>query len=130
MAVLITRETAREYNRRSLEAKRLRAVAREKAIQDLTQKHVTAAQSDDFTNRRLLRVRKQLNMIDDAIDDELRKDDGPDGQRIDRLASASARLSEIERQLADRPLPGSRRPAPEKPSSRPSAAVPIIPPAQ
>jgi hypothetical protein len=33
-----------------------------------------------------------------------------DPSRLDRLAAASARLSEIERQLAGRPGPGQLRP--------------------
>jgi hypothetical protein len=36
-----------------------------------------------------------------------------DPAKIDRLASAQARLAEQERLLAGRPLPGSRRPAAE-----------------
>ena len=41
-----------------------------------------------------------------------------DPGKLDRLASAQARLSEQERILRGEPLPGSRRPAPERKSSR------------
>jgi hypothetical protein len=37
-----------------------------------------------------------------------------DAQKLDRLASASAKLSEQERILDGRPLPGSRRPTSDK----------------
>jgi hypothetical protein len=40
-----------------------------------------------------------------------------DPASLDKLASASAKLSEQERLLADRPTPGSRRPPPEKANS-------------
>ena len=54
-------------------------------------------------------MRKQIERIDQMLSKET------DPAKIDRLAAAFGRLSEIERQLAARPLPGSRRPAPEKP---------------
>jgi hypothetical protein len=44
-----------------------------------------------------------------------------DPQRLDRLASAQMRLAEQERILAGRPLPGSRKPAPERVAGRRSA---------
>ena len=60
---------------------------------------------DDYTLRRLARVRLQLDRLDAMIQTET------DPQRLDRLASAQAKLAEQERQLAGRPLPGSLRPA-------------------
>lgn len=59
---------------------------------------------DPYIEQRLLRVRKQLNKIDGMIEEEL------DPAKLDRLASAQARLSEQERQLANRPLPGTLKP--------------------
>ena len=59
---------------------------------------------NDFNRLRLGRVRDQLEKLDRMIADE------EDPQRLDRLASAQARLSEQERILDGRPLPGSRRP--------------------
>jgi hypothetical protein len=59
---------------------------------------------------RLMRVRKQLDRIDEMMANE----DEP--QALDRLASAYAKLSEQERILDGRPLPGSHRPTKPKPS--------------
>lgn len=67
----------------------------------------------DYVSQRLARVRLQLARLDDLLDSET------DPQKIDRLASAIARLAEQERQLANRPLPGSRRPPKERPLSAP-----------
>ena len=51
-----------------------------------------------------------------------------DGQRLNWLASALERLAELERILDGRPLPGSRRPAPEpSPSARPAPRPPAAP---
>jgi len=58
----------------------------------------------DYTAKRLFRVRKQLDRLDEMMAEE------DDPQRIDKLASAQARLAEQERLLAGRPLPGSHRP--------------------
>jgi hypothetical protein len=74
----------------------------------------------DYAGARLMRVRVQLDRLDELMLTE------SDPQKLDRLASAQARLSEQERVLAGRPLPGLRRPAKEAPPRRPSmAAVPI-----
>ena len=59
---------------------------------------------DDFCEKRIARVRKQLERIDAMIAQET------DPQRLDRLASAQSRVSEQERILSGRPLPGSQRP--------------------
>lgn len=73
--------------------------------------------ADKFLTDELARVRKQIKMLNDRIDAEVEACPvGKDGverdnsQAIDRLASAIARLSERERQLANRPLPGSYKP--------------------
>lgn len=63
--------------------------------------------ADSYVTRRLLRVRGQLERLGDMLDHE------EDPGCIDKLCSAIARLCEQERRLADRPLPGSRRPAKE-----------------
>lgn len=100
---------------------------------------------DDYQVRRLHRVRVQLDQLDEAITRETAKE-RPDGQRLNWLAQAQDRLSEQERILAGRPLPGSRRPSPDRtprnaqpsnldalPSPSPSPApVPILiqPPAE
>ena len=60
-----------------------------------------------YAQNRLARVRKQLDRLDELMQQET------DPARLDRLASAQFRLSEQERILANRPLPGSRKPGPE-----------------
>lgn len=57
-----------------------------------------------YVFQRLMRVRRQLDRIDRMMMTE------SDAQKLDRLASAQARLSEQERTLAMRPAPGSLRP--------------------
>ena len=73
------------------------------------------AQDDasDFLNARLACVRAQLKLLDKAIQAELTGEE-PDGQRVDRLAAASMRLSDQEFALSNRPKPGNRRPGPER----------------
>ncbi len=65
----------------------------------------------------LARVRVQLNGIADKINGLVQRNEF-DAKQLDQLASAFSRLSEIERQLAGRPLPGSLRPTTEKPRGR------------
>src|SRR6266481_10113914 len=49
--------------------------------------------ADQFSRARLARVRRQLSRLDDKMETET------DPQKLDRLASAQARLAEQERQL-------------------------------
>ena len=63
---------------------------------------------DDFVNRKVLRVRAQIERVSQLLD----KSDEP--QAVDRFANALTRLYELERVLAGRPLPGSRRPAQDR----------------
>jgi hypothetical protein len=60
--------------------------------------------ANDFALRRLNRVREQLDKLDALASGE------KDTKRLKELADATTRLSEQERILAGRPLPGSRRP--------------------
>jgi hypothetical protein len=53
---------------------------------------------------RLPRVRKQLERLDDLMKQET------DPAKLDRLAAALYRLSEQERIMSGRPLPGSYKP--------------------
>lgn len=73
-------------------------------------------QATGYTARRLARVRAQLDMIDGLIE-RCR-----DAQKLDRLAAASAKLSELERVLDGRPTPGAHRPS-KAPARLPSAAA-------
>lgn len=69
---------------------------------------------ESYKAQRLARVRKQLDRIDSLMEKEI------DPQKLDRLASAQARLSEQERILAGRPLPGSHRPSRNPKSQTPA----------
>jgi hypothetical protein len=64
-------------------------------------------EGDSYVALRLVRVRAQLDRIDSMIQQE------KDPQKLDRLAAASARLSDQEFALAGRPKPGNRKPGPE-----------------
>ncbi len=60
---------------------------------------------DEYLARRLERVRKQLDRLDEMILEE------EDPQKLDRLVSASSRLEEQERKLSGRFAPGSTKPS-------------------
>ena len=92
--------------------------------QDQSKADPADAKADTFNARRLLRVRKQLTRLDDLMDQE------NDPAKLDRLASAQARLSEQERILRGEPLPGSRRPAPDRADRRQGRATWTAQPAQ
>lgn len=63
-----------------------------------------------------------LDRLDALLDRER------DPQALDRLASAYAKLADQERILSGRPLPGSRRPKPERePKAQPTVLEPQIP---
>lgn len=109
----ITTANAREMAAKSHAARRQRLASVTPAAETIPQTpqlNVLQA-ADPYVNARLARVRLQLARLDDLLDSE------SDPQKIDRLASASARLAEQERQLANRPLPGSRKPAAERPTA-------------
>ena len=83
---------------------------------------------------RLSRVRVQLDLVDRRITEQA-KAKTVDGQVLNWLCAAQERLAEQERILAGRPLPGSRKPAPERPTApatarpRPTLAEPVPEPA-
>ncbi len=93
MAFAITKENAVEMQRRSAAAQRARKEAQLKAVADIP------LDSEEFRMRRLNRVRAQLERVDRMIERET------DPSRLDRLASAVARLNEQERQLSNRSMP-------------------------
>lgn len=104
---LITSANARQMNALGWQARR-------KRDEQLRQTIATLVQSPqlDYHNKRLARVRAQL----DRLDSELEKCSLSDSKRIKELTDAQLRLSEQERILAGRPLPGSRKPLAEKAS--------------
>jgi hypothetical protein len=65
---------------------------------------------DAYVARRLARVRAQLDAVDKEIEDSI----SGDSKRLKELTDAQSRLAEQERLLSGRPLPGSRRPGPER----------------
>lgn len=77
---------------------------------------------DEFTKRRLLRVRDQLDIVDREVKRCLLSDDPEDLERVKPLVESSSRLSEQERFLANRPGPGTRKPQPVQ-SSHPESAT-------
>ena len=89
---------------RGHEAKRQRDEAYRQTIQTLV-----ASPQLDYPATRLARVRGQL----DRLDLELQRCSLSDSKRIKELTDASTRLSEQERILAGRPLPGTKRPPAE-----------------
>jgi hypothetical protein len=101
MAVIST-ANAREMAAKSHAARRQRAA---QAAQRATPTVQMPPVADGFVAERLSRTREhieQLNRLFAVCSDP---------HKLDRLASAISRMSEIERVLAGRPLPGSFRPA-------------------
>lgn len=115
-----TPEQARAASAKGHEAKRQRkarlaTAAALAALQPMPDEPL----ADDYVKQRLACVRAQLGRIDAMLLAET------DPQRLDRLAAACARLSEVERQLAGRPAPGAYRPAAPR---RRAADVPALVP--
>jgi hypothetical protein len=107
---LFTAETARIAAIRShaVTSARNRPVAPPEPPAPVTQP--TLIPADDFTARKIARVRDQIERVENLLTDAV------EPQAVDRFAAALARLYEIERILSGRPLPGSRRPEKDKPA--------------
>ena len=105
-----TAENARLMALRSVEARRQR---KDNPQPSATQPSAnTLATLDDYQAKTIVRVRERMDKLLDLLEEE------EDPNKLDRLASAFAKLQEEERKLAGRPLPGSRRPSPEKSKPR------------
>ena len=99
-----TAENAAKYAALAHAANRDR-IATDKAVANADELAVIPADSaESFTMRRLMRVRCQLEKLDRLAAT------AHSSKRLKELADATTRLSEQERILAGRPLPGSRRP--------------------
>lgn len=89
--------------------------------------------ADAYAEEVLTRTRRQLDLVAERILEELERDK-PDSRRLRDLSDAQRHLAEQERILSGRPLPGSRRPGPERPASQvssrpvPRLAQPPTPP--
>lgn len=92
----------------------LAQAARLQQLRDAVETATLSPQAD-YTTKRLARVRLQLDRLDNMLLTER------DPQRLDRIASAQARISEQERILSGRPMPGSLRPRSERQSKRVAA---------
>lgn len=115
---LFTAANAREMAARGNAAK---ALAKKQREEQLARANAIAIEPADeiYRSQRLARVRKQLEKLDEMIEKER------DPQKLDRLASAQARLSVQEFALAGRPMPGSRRPGREKPARKSYMVEPL-----
>jgi hypothetical protein len=108
---LFSRQNAAEMGRRGQAARKLAQAQRAAKVAAIPLQAGPA--TDVYVASRLVRVREMLNRLDSMMTKE------SDPQRLDRLASAQSKLSEQERILDGRPLPGQRRPAPEPARRRP-----------
>ncbi len=103
---------AREMAARSHKARLQRLASGNPAGDSSPQTPLTTPQLPAYLAKRLTRVRGQLDLLDKQID-SLLSADVVDYQAVERAARSSASLSELERNLDGRPLPGSRRPVAE-----------------
>jgi hypothetical protein len=118
--ILFTAETARIAGLKSVAVKKQRLLDNPPTD---TLPLSPAIPTEDFVAARLSRVRAQLDKLDKMIEDE------DDPILLSRLADAQSRLSVQEFALAGRPMPGNRRPAPERAMpERPTGAwlTPVI----
>jgi len=109
-------QTARELAAKSHEARRRNKALREQADNESQPEPQLPAQS--YVDTRLIRVRAQIDMLSDMLESE------QDPQKIDRLANAITRLSGLEREYANRPLPGTLKPSSKPSQSRPRTIEP------
>lgn len=108
------------------ERKRLRELAEKTGEQPTNSSSVN---SDGYVVKQLFRTRKQIEMLNRQLES------APDHRAVKSIADALARLTEIERILAGRPLPGSHRPKtvrsrstsiPQEPTEAPVSTPPIV----
>ena len=117
---LFTSANAREMARRGNVARWSRPVAEPvQRAMPASPASVAGPVADEYQQRRLARVRRQLDDNDAHVDAELAKRQ-PDARRLKELVDAQIRLSEQERLLAGRPMPGSLRPKTHDPRRRPA----------
>ena len=120
----ITAENARELQLKGV-AKRKENVQKLRDLADKPPEIIVLSSSpgtnstEPFQVETLRRVRKQIEQVQDAMDNAL-EGGKPNPVTIRGLADALARLAEIERQLAGRPLPGSFKPSSKSPRSSPT----------
>lgn len=114
---MITKENAKELQLLAAKRKMLNHQAK-----ILARAEAMVAQPEmQYREVRLSRVRIQLDKLDEMLMSE------NDPAKLDRLASAQARLSEQERILAGRALPGSLKPVAPRKSSHTAPVEPDEP---
>jgi len=111
--VPFTPEMAKIYALRSHEARARNKLAKIEAENNpvIAKANLEQLAQDSFAGKTLGRVRKQIALVQDAIDGSI---DSGESKQLKEYTDALSRLAEIERQLAGRPLPGSLRPKQEK----------------
>ena len=111
-----TKENARQFQAKSAAARKQASLARlaeptpkpTAPVAKPTAEPIADSCVNEFTQRKLARVRGQIDRVEGLLDDAC------EPQAVDRFANALTRLYDLERVLAGRPLPGSKRPAPER----------------
>jgi hypothetical protein len=85
------------------------------------EKELFAAESMTYAELQLVRVRKQVSMFQQRLEQAVEKGDG---KAVRDWTDSMSRLSEIERQLAGRPMPGSLKPTSKSPRQVDAEPVP------
>jgi len=106
--VAITSANARELQAKAVQSRREHAEERLKQVELHKLAEQLTEQPCDYVTAQIVRVRAHLTKIDDLMVKAV------DPLDIDRLARARGQLSEQERILSGRPLPGARRPGKER----------------
>jgi len=100
--LLFTTETAKIAADKSREARRLRAEAQANGFS------VEPEPDRAYVSLRVKCVRRQIESVNRRIESE------SDPMRLDRLVNAVYRLTELERVLSGRPLPGQLKPVAQR----------------
>lgn len=111
-----TRDNAKQFSAKANQARWSRA--KQPKLPEAQAEQVPASPDDGYVQTTVSRTRRQLDRLFELMEEEL------DPQKLDRLASAIARLAEQERQLSGRPLPGSLRPKQKRTKRSNSSAEP------
>ena len=103
-AVLFTSETASEMARRSHLPTSARFQPKPIPANVVAQTHPQTQPADEYTERRIRVTREQIRLLDKQLES---CDEAKD---LKAIADAIYRLSDLERQLSGRPLPGTLKP--------------------
>jgi hypothetical protein len=109
---LFTSENARYFS----ELGNAAIAAQKQAMRDAVLSACVSTE-EDYTKRRLARVRLQLDAVDAQIAGEQVKGT-PDAKRLKELIEAQSRLNIQERELSMRPAPGTTKPKADRVAPR------------